>query len=86
VADAQTLTVTLSQITDGTDAGSISLPILFLSGDTNADIRVNVGDTNQTKSFAGEVTNAENFRCDVNLDGRINVGDTNFVKARSGSP
>jgi len=55
-----------------------------LAGDTNEDSRTNVGDTNQTKSRSGQLTDGTNFKSDVNLDGRINVGDTNFVKAHSG--
>jgi hypothetical protein len=39
------------------------------------DTRVNVGDTNQTKSLSGQpLTDGDNFHSDVNLDGRINVG------------
>ena len=56
-----------------------------LPGDTNEDTRVNLGDTNQTKSNCGSLTNQNNFRTDVNCDGRINVGDSNFVKAQTGS-
>jgi hypothetical protein len=56
-----------------------------LAGDSNGDRRVNVGDTNQTKSRSGQTALAENFRSDPNLDGRINVGDTNFVKSHSGT-
>jgi hypothetical protein len=59
----------------------------ILAGDTNKDTRVNVGDTDQTKSLSGQTLdqNSGNFRNDVNLDGRINVGDTNFVKSHSGT-
>ena len=58
--------------------------MVVLAGDTNADTRVNVGDTNQTKEHSGEVTEPANARFDVNRDGRINVGDVNFVKENSG--
>ena len=54
-------------------------------GDTTADGRANVTDTNQTKSNSGQVTETPNFRTDVNLDGRINVGDVNFVKSHAGA-
>ena len=84
VADVQALTITLTSVNGG---GNVSVLMNVLAGDTNEDMRVNVGDTNQTKSRSGQTLdqNGGNFRSDVNLDGRINVGDTNFVKAHSGS-
>jgi len=85
VTNAQTLTVTLLGVSVGTNSNNIAVPMVVLAGDTNEDTRVNVGDTNQTKSRSGYLTNEDNFRSDVNLDGRINVGDTNFVKSNSGS-
>ena len=58
-----------------------------LARDTNGDGRVNVRDTNQTKSRSGQTLDQSTgiFRSDVNMDGRINVGDLNFVKAHSGT-
>ena len=87
VTDAQIITVSLGNVRDsaGNSVSAISASMNVLAGDTNADTRVNVGDTNETKSNSGSLTNQNNFRTDVNLDGRINVGDVNFVKAHSGS-
>jgi hypothetical protein len=86
VTNEQLITVNLLNVTDSAGNGSSTIPIsmIVLAGDTNADKRVNVGDTNQTRSRAGQLTNDTNKRSDVNLDGRINVGDTNFVRAHSG--
>jgi hypothetical protein len=84
VTDVQTLTITLTNVTAGGGLGNVSVLMKVLAGDTNEDSRTNVGDTNQTKSRSGQLTDSTNFRSDVNLDGRINVGDTNFVKAHSG--
>lgn len=84
VANEQTIAITLFGVNDGTGPGNAVIQMSILAGDTNADRRVNVGDTNQTKSRSGQTTNNGNFRSDVNLDGRINVGDTNFVKSHSG--
>lgn len=64
---------------------AISSRFDVLPGDVNADRGVNVGDTNQAKSLAGQPVNLNTFRADVNLDARINVGDTNFVKAKAGT-
>ncbi len=56
-----------------------------LLGDTNGDGFVNAGDAVQTRSRAGQGTNATNFRSDVNADGFVNSGDTTVVRARSGT-
>jgi len=87
VTNAQIITVSLTNVTDsaGNSSSAISASMHVLAGDTNADTRVNVGDTNQTKSRSGSLTNEDNFRSDVNLDGRVNVGDVNFVKSTSGT-
>jgi len=85
VSDAQAVRVSLLGVSDGTNTDDVVVQLLVLAGDTNEDTRVNVGDTNQTKSRSGSLTSEDNFRSDLNLDGRINVGDTNFVKSRSGT-
>jgi hypothetical protein len=84
VNDNQTITVTLTNVNDNAQTGNVSVQMRLVGGDTNADTRVNVGDTNQTKGRSGQLTAPSNFRSDVNTDGRINVGDVNFVKSRSG--
>jgi hypothetical protein len=87
VSDRQKITVSLTGIRNG--LGQVfpdtSVEMVVLEGDTNADTRVNIGDTNQTKSASGQLTNAANARTDMNLDGRVNIGDTNFVKSHSGN-
>jgi len=83
VTDVQTIGITLTNVNgSGTNVGPVLMKVL--AGDTNEDSRTNVGDTNQTKSRSGQLTDGTNFKSDVNVDGRINVGDTNFVKAHSG--
>ena len=84
VTDVQALTITLTNVTAGAASSNVSVLMNVLAGDTNEDKRTNVGDTNQTKSRSGQLTDGTNFKSDVNVDGRINVGDTNFVKAHSG--
>ncbi|HEX8077418.1 MAG TPA: dockerin type I repeat-containing protein [Chthoniobacterales bacterium] len=87
VTKPQLVTVGLTNISDaaGNFGANVIGSVNVLPGDTNADTRVNIVDTNQTKANSGSLTNADNFRTDVNLDGRINVADTNFVKAHAGS-
>jgi hypothetical protein len=86
VTDAQRLVIDLTGVQgqNGRLANSITIPMIVLAGDTDGDTRVNIVDTNQTKSFSGQTTNLTNFRTDVNIDGRINIADVNFVKNHSG--
>jgi hypothetical protein len=88
VPNQQYISVTLNNVLDSqNNTGNVAATMGVLIGDVNGDGRVNVGDTNQTKSLSGATLDQSsgNFRADVNVDGRINVGDTNFVKANSGS-
>ncbi len=86
VANAQTLTVTLTNITDtnGGATPSLSVSIGFLLGDSNGDRVVNSGDAQQTRNRSGQTTGAASFRSDYNLDGTINSGDATIVRTRSG--
>ncbi len=85
VTNIQRLGVTLSSVNDGTNLGSILVPMGVLVGDTNENGVVNAGDTSQTKGRSGQTTDAINFRSDVNTDGIINAGDSSAVKSRSGT-
>ena len=85
VNTGQTLTITMTGVSDGTNTGNVSLPMGVLVGDTNADRFCDAVDTSQTKSQSGiPVTNA-NFREDVNVDGFIDAVDTALVKSKSGT-
>ncbi len=87
VANAQTITVTLANVSDssGNSSASISSSMGVLVGDTTGDGFVNSGDIAQTKSQSGTVVTASNFREDVTVDGSINSGDINLVKSKSGT-
>ncbi len=85
VANVQTLSVTLSGLTDGTSSGSISIPMGVLLGDTTGDRTVNSADASQTKARSGQVLSSSNFRSDVTADGTINSADASLVKSRSGT-
>ena len=85
VANAQRITLTLFGASDGANTNNVTVSIGVLLGDTNGDGFVNAGDAGQTRSRAGQGTNATNFRSDVNADGVINSGDTTVVRAKSGT-
>ncbi len=85
VTNAQRLTVTLSNVNNGTDAGDLSVQMGVLVGDTNGDGSVNAADALQTRDHSGQTTDGTNFRSDINTDGCVNSGDTSAVRVRSGT-
>jgi hypothetical protein len=85
VANAQTLIITLSNVSDGTHTGNVGVPMGVLIGDTNADRFVNSADISQTKSQSGNTLSESNFREDVNVDGFLNSADISLVKSKSGT-
>ncbi|MEQ1354283.1 MAG: dockerin type I domain-containing protein, partial [Candidatus Acidiferrum sp.] len=85
VTDKQRLGVTLSSVNDGTNLGSVMVPMGVLSSDTNASGSVNAADVSQTKGQSGLTTVAGNFRTDVNSSGSISASDVALVKSKSGN-
>ncbi|MEP6810958.1 MAG: dockerin type I domain-containing protein [Chthoniobacterales bacterium] len=85
VANAQTLTVMLTNVNDGTRTSNLALPVSFLLGDTNGNGSVNASDVSQTKAQSGSSVTAANFRNDVNASGTINASDVGQVKAAAGN-
>src|SRR5207253_1498762 len=87
VTNAQTVTVTLSNVIDsfGQVLPDIVLSAGFLLGDTNANGAVNSADVAQTKSRIGQPINTTNFRSDVNVSGGINASDVSIIKSKIGT-
>jgi hypothetical protein len=87
VANAQVLTVTLSNVMDqfSQTLPDTNIPAAFLVGDTNANGVVNAADVSQTKSQLGQAVTGSNFRTDINANGTINATDVAIVKANSGT-
>jgi hypothetical protein len=85
VTNAQRITLLLSNVSNGTSLGDVTLQMGVLVGDTNGDTFVNAGDALQTRNRSGQATDATNFRSDVNTDGFVNSGDTTAVRSRSGT-
>jgi hypothetical protein len=86
VTTAQTITVTLSNVTDEFSQVLPDTPISMgvLIGDVNANRSVNAGDVSLCKSHLGEAANGGNFRSDVNANGAINSADAAITKAHLG--
>jgi hypothetical protein len=86
VADAQKITVTLQNVTDGFGQvlPDIAVSANMLIGDVNSNKNVNATDVSQTKLQSGAGVTAANFRADANAGGSINATDVAIVKANSG--
>jgi hypothetical protein len=85
VANAQKVTVTLTDVSDGTHVGDVAVQMGVLLGDTNGDRIVNSSDIAQTQSQSGHPVSASNFREDVTVNGVINNSDVSLVQSKSGT-
>lgn len=87
VANAQMITVTLTDIADacGSSAASFSVSFGILLGDTNGNGLVNASDIGETKSQSGAPLSESNFRTDVTVNGLVNSSDIGLVKSKSGT-
>ena len=85
VANAQRITITLGNVSDGTNAGDLSVSMGVLVGDVNGNGVSNASDVSQTKAQSGQPITGANFRTDVNANGAINSGDISLVKLQSGT-
>ena len=87
VADAQKITVTLSQVTTSTSTVplDVSVSANMLIGDTNADKSVASGDVARTRTQVGVAVGAGNFRQDVTVDGTIDSADVAQVRSHVGN-
>jgi hypothetical protein len=85
VTNAQTLTVILTNVSDGSETRDVPFSMSVLEGDTTGDGTVSASDIGQTKAQSGAAVTASNFRTDVNLNGSINASDISLVKSRSGT-
>ena len=87
VANAQEITITLTNLSDGAGNSSTSVPISMgvLLGDTNGNGSVNASDVSLTKLKSGQPVDATNFRSDVTVSNSINSSDVSTVKSKSGT-
>ena len=85
VSNAQTLTIHLLTVSDGTNTANVDIPMSVLLGDTTANGSVNSSDISQTKAQSGTVPTASTFRTDVTVNGLINSSDISTVKSKSGT-
>jgi hypothetical protein len=85
VTDAQKITVTMHNVSDGTRTGDVPVTMGVLVGDTTGNGSVNAGDVAQAKSQVGQSVGSGNFREDVNAGGTITATDVAIVKSEAGT-
>ena len=87
VTNAQTIEVTLSNVTDTFSQvlPNTAVSGTFLLGDVTGNDTVNSTDVSDVKNQVGTPVGASNFRSDVTISGAINSTDVSQVKANSGS-
>jgi hypothetical protein len=87
VANAQYVTVTLSNVTDsvGNFSSAVSATMGVLLGDVNATGLVDSGDVFLVRQQTSQTANASNFREDVNASGLIDSGDVFVTRQQTGT-
>jgi hypothetical protein len=86
VANAQTLGITLTGVSDGTNIVDITIPMGILVGDSTGNGSVTATDIGQVKAQSGQPVTAANFRTDVTASGgSITASDIGLVKSASGT-
>lgn len=83
VANAQWLTLTLLNVSDGSNANDIAIPMGFLLGDVNASGRVDSADASLVRSQTLQTLTSSNFQDDVNASGRIDSTDVSIVRQQT---
>ena len=87
VGDVQTITITLSDVTDGFGQvlPSATVSASMLMGDINGNRTVNATDVGQVKSQSGATPMNANFRPDIDANGTVTATDIGIVKASAGN-
>jgi autotransporter-associated beta strand protein len=84
VGNAQTITVALGDVNDGSGPTNLIIPMSVLVADVNGNGTVNASDVAQVKAQLGPV-GSSNFRADVNANGAITASDVVLAKVQSGT-
>ena len=86
VSNAQTITVNLADVNNGSGQTDIAARMGVLLGDTTRNGSVNASDAGLTKSVSGQAVSSTNFASDVTVSGgSINASDVGAIKAQSGT-
>jgi hypothetical protein len=85
VANAQLITITVNNVSDGLHVGNAAVPMGILLGDVSSNRAVNSTDVSQTQVESGHFITFSNFRTDVTVNGQINSSDVSTVQVQSGT-
>jgi hypothetical protein len=83
VSNAQTLTINLIGVSDGTHSGNVSIPMGVLLGDVNANGLVDGNDVSAVQGQTRQPVTATNFREDVNANGIIDGNDVSITQGQT---
>jgi hypothetical protein len=85
VTNAQTITVSLSNVADssGDFSSAVSASMGVLLGDVNASGRVDAADVSLVRQQTLQPVTNSNFREDVNASGRIDAGDVSIARQQA---
>jgi hypothetical protein len=85
VANAQRITVTLNNVSDGINTSSPTMSMGVLLGDVNGDGFVLSGDFTAARAKSGVPVDGNTCQFDINLDGFILSGDYTTIRQQSGT-
>ncbi len=85
VTNAQTITVSLTNVTDSTGnfSSAVSTSMGILLGDVNASGRVDAADVSLVRQQTLQTVNTSNFREDINASGRIDAADVSIARQQT---
>jgi hypothetical protein len=83
VSNAQTITVTLFGVNDGTNTGEVAVEMGLLIGDVNASGRVDAADVSLVRQQALQPVTSSDFRADINATGRIDAADVSVARQQT---
>jgi hypothetical protein len=85
ITNAQTITLTLFGVNDGTNTGDVGVRMGVLVGDVNGNGVVSNTDVASVKAQVAAAVTTSNFRNDVNANGVISNTDVSLTKAQVGA-
>jgi hypothetical protein len=85
VKNAQTIIVTLKNVSDGLNTSDLQATMGVLLGDVNGNKAVSNGDVSLVQSQVAQTVTSSNFREDLNANGIISNGDVSITQAQVGT-
>jgi len=85
VTNAQTIELTLANVSDGTNSRDVSVQMDVLLADVDGTGRVDGNDVSEVQSHTRQTANNTNFRYDVDASGRIDGNDVSTTQSMTRS-